>query len=134
MSIGIYKKNQGYNTRVYSAIALAVLVIMGANWLWNILGGFRLGALQPIYIQAIGGTLFATVCGVLGYWLIAVKPRVVDFMIATEGEMKKVNWSTRREIQGSTVVVIGLTILIAMLCFGFDRLFQVIFQWFGVLK
>ena len=30
-------------------------------------------------------------------------------MIATEGEMKKVNWSTRREILGSTWIVIGLT-------------------------
>jgi hypothetical protein len=29
--------------------------------------------------------------------------KVVDFMIATEGELKKVNWSTRREIVGSDV-------------------------------
>ena len=35
-------------------------------------------------------------------------------MIATEGEMKKVNWSTRREIIGMTWVVIGLTVFIAV--------------------
>ena len=55
-------------------------------------------------------------------------------MIATEGEMKKVNWSTRREIFGSTWVVIGLTVFIAIICFGFDRMFQYIFTLMKVLE
>ena len=71
--------------------------------------------------------------GWLGYYLIGCKPKVVDFMIATEGEMKKVNWSTRREILGSTWVVIGLTLFIAMYCFGFDLIFNKFFQFIGVL-
>jgi preprotein translocase SecE subunit len=55
-------------------------------------------------------------------------------MIATEGEMKKVNWSTRREVTGSTTVVIALTVFIALLCFLFDTVFNVVFKWLGVLK
>jgi preprotein translocase SecE subunit len=55
-------------------------------------------------------------------------------MIATEGEMKKVNWSSRREVLGSTWIVIALTIFIAILCFSYDRIFQIFFQWMGVLE
>ena len=57
-----------------------------------------------------------------------------DFMIATEGEMKKVNWSTRREIIGSTKVVILFTVLLALLLFVVDLSFQALFSWIGVLK
>ena len=46
------------------------------------------------------------VFGLVGYWLIGRRARSVDFLIATEGEMKKVNWSTRREVVGSTIIVL----------------------------
>ena len=72
--------------------------------------------------------------GWLLYYLICVKPKVADFLIATEGEMKKVNWSTRREIIGSTWVVIGLTFFIAVAIFVLDYLiFTPFFQWIRVL-
>lgn len=134
MGAGIYKKNQGYYTRVCSAVALATLVLMGAIWLWDLLGGVRISTMEPVYIQATGALLITVLFGVLGYYLIGVKPKVVDFMIATEGEMKKVNWSSRREILGSTWVVILLTIFIAIFCFCADLLFQNIFKFFGVLE
>ena len=54
-----------------------------------------------------------------------VRPRSVDFLVATEAEMKKVNWSTRREIMGSTVVVILLATGIA----GFCKVFDLVFYW-----
>lgn len=34
------------------------------------------------------------------------KPKFADFLIATEGEMKKVSWSSRSELIGSTTIVI----------------------------
>ena len=55
-------------------------------------------------------------------------------MIATEGEMKKVSWSTRQEIIGSTKVVIFTTIFLAMLLFLVDLCFMKFFQFIGVLK
>ena len=134
MGVGIYKKNQGYYTRVCSAVALATIVLMGAIWLWDLPGGVRIGTVEPVYIQATGALLVTALFGILGYYLIGVKPKVVDFMIATEGEMKKVNWSSRREILGSTWVVILLTIFIAIFCFCFDLIFQNIFKFFGVLE
>ena len=55
-------------------------------------------------------------------------------MIATEGEMKKVNWSTRREVIGSTKVVITITIFLAILLFCIDLVFQALFRAIGVLR
>ena len=62
------------------------------------------------------------------------KVKLVDFMIATEGEMRKVNWSTRREIVGSTILVILLTLFIALFCKIADLVFSTFFQWMYVLQ
>ncbi|MHC5004584.1 MAG: preprotein translocase subunit SecE [Planctomycetota bacterium] len=134
MEAGIYKKGQGYWTRLMSAIALGTLIAMGALWIWNELKRVRIEGVEPVFVSAAGATIFALIFGIIGFILIGRKQRVVDFMIATEGEMKKVNWSTRREILGSTWVVIGLTIFIALLCFVVDLLFQRFFMWIDVLE
>ena len=42
------------------------------------------------------------------------KPTNVDFLIATDSEMKKVNWTSRKELIGSTKVVIVFMFLIAV--------------------
>ena len=134
MAAGIYKKGQGYWTRLMSAIALGTLILMGCSWVWDIAKAIPIGDVQPVYVSATGAVIFGGILGIIGFVLIGRKPKVVDFMIATEGEMKKVNWSTRREILGSTWIVIGLTILIAALCFVFDLLFQRFFMWVNVLE
>lgn len=130
----IYKKGQGYWTRLMSAIAFGMLVLMGVVWLWNLLASAKFGDIQTVYIQAGAAVVMMAVLGWIGFRLIGRSPKVVDFMIATEGEMKKVNWSSRREILGSTWVVIALTLFIALYCFTFDLVFQVFFEWIGVLE
>lgn len=117
-----------------SAIGLGLLVVMGAAWLARLLRTVRIGDIQPVFIQAGAFLLVCAVFTVIGYRLLGTNPRVVEFMIATESEMKKVNWSTRREIIGSTWLVIGLTIFLSLLCFGFDSIFQFIFQAIRVLE
>jgi len=133
MSMTIYKPGQGYYTRVMSAIGLSLLVLMGASWVWKLMASVRLFHQEPIIGQAAVIVLIGLIFGWLGYTLIGTKPRVGDFMIATESEMKKVNWSNRREIIGSTWVVIGLTTFLALLCFGFDTFYQIIFRAMHVL-
>jgi len=134
MALHIYKKGQGYWTRLMSAIAFGMIVLMGARWVWNLLVTVKIGDMQTIYVQAASAVIVIAVFGCIGYYLIGVKRPVVDFMIACEGEMKKVNWSTRREILGSTWVVIILTAFIALFCFSFDRVFQLVFTWIDVLE
>ncbi len=132
---GIYKKGQGYWTRMMTAIAAGLLIVMGAVWLSDMLAGVRIGALETVYVQGGAAVIVVAVFGYIAYYLIARKPKMVDFLIATEGEMKKVNWSTRREIMGSTWVVIGLTFVVALIISVLDfGIFTPLLNWVGVLE
>jgi preprotein translocase subunit SecE len=65
--------------------------------------------------------------GLLMFWLVN-RPKNADFLIATEGEMKKVSWSSRKEVIGSTKVVIVTTFIMAALLFLVDMIFANLFQ------
>ena len=67
-------------------------------------------------------------------WRVTNKPSNVDFLIATDSEMKKVNWTSRKELIGSTKVVIVFMFLIAIFLFAVDILFGYLFHVIGVLK
>jgi len=78
-------------------------------------------------------TAFLAGFALLAFWLMN-KPANADFLIATDSEMKKVNWTSRKELIGSTKVVIFFMFLIAILLFGFDIFFGYLFYFMGVLK
>jgi preprotein translocase subunit SecE len=65
-------------------------------------------------------------------WMVN-RQRVADFLIATEGEMKKVSWSSRKEVIGSTKVVIVTTLIMAAVLFVVDIVFQLFFKSIGIL-
>jgi len=48
------------------------------------------------------------------------KPKAADFLIATESEMKKVSWSNKAELVGSTIVVVVTVFLLAVFIFVMD--------------
>ena len=134
MALGLYKPGQGYWTRVMSAVGWGTIILMGAAWLWNLLATATIGNVEPIYVQGASAVLVLALGGWLLYYVIGLNRRTVDFLIATEGEMKKVNWSTRREIVGSTWVVIALTAFISVLIFVLDFIiFAPLFRAVGVL-
>ena len=89
---------------------------------------------ERIYIQAgIAGVILLV--GAIGiYIFVAVKKSAVDFLIATDGEMKKVHWSTRKEVQGSTMVVVVATFLLAAAIFAVDYGFGTFFRLINVLQ
>ncbi len=128
----VYKPGQGYWTRVLSAVGGGTLVLAGGAWLWD-----ELSVIQDdryrLYTQAGVVAAVLLVFGGLLWWVLN-KPRVVDFMIATESEMRKVNWPTRREIIGSTWVVISGTLLMALLLFVVNISFAWLFRSMGVLE
>lgn len=130
---GIYRPGEGYWTRVMTAIAAGVLVLIGASWLWGLLESVRIGTIDSNYIGGGGAVLLVAIFGSLIYWLVGVKPASVDFLVATEVEMKAVNWSTRREIFGSTWVVLAVSLLITLFVYAFDLAFSYGFARMGVL-
>jgi len=90
--------------------------------------------IQPVYVQAGVAIVILLIGAGVVYWLVGLRPTSVDFLVSTDGEMKKVNWSTRREVLGSTWVVIGACFLIAAFLFLVDTTFSNVFRLIGVLQ
>jgi len=126
----IYKPGQGYWTRVLTAIGAGTVVLAGVGWMWERLSVIRTNAL---YWQAGMAVGVLAVSGALLFWLLN-RPKIVDFMIATEVEMKKVHWPSRKEIIGSTMVVIYGTIFLASLLFVINTGFGYLFLKIGILE
>lgn len=132
---GIYKKGQGYWTRMGTAIGIAVVTAFTAYNLYLYVPTF-LGKLPETTANRIGiivGLLTLFVLAGLGFWLTN-KPSNVDFLIATDSEMKKVNWTSRRDLIGSTKVVILFMFVITLFLFVVDIMFGYLFHLAHVLQ
>ena len=137
MRLAFYKKGQGYYTRLGTALGLGVLSVLGCYALYRRLGGIQVGETITAQVRTwIQAGVPAALLGVLA-WLVfrAVNhPKFADFMIATEGEMKKVSWSSKKEVIASTRIVLITVILLSVLLGVVDVFFTWVFQWVGVLK
>jgi len=91
--------------------------------------------MYPVLYLQTGAALTVILLGAVGIYLfVASSRRSVDFLIATDGEMKKVNWSSYREVRGMTIVVIVATFLIAGILYLVDLGFSWFFGAIGVLE
>jgi preprotein translocase subunit SecE len=125
MKVEIYKKGQGKYTRLGTLIGVSVIALAGAKKLSDVL------ASQDPYVQYGVPALVVLVLGLFTAWLIN-RPGPADFLIATEGEMKKVSWSNRKEVTGSTKIVIVTTAILASILFAVDVLLILFFTWIGL--
>ena len=132
MSSVIYKHGQGYWTRLMSGVGWGIVVAFAALWAWDQLA--TVNVKEPVYYQGAFGGGVLVLGGLILYWLIYIFPKTSEFLIATDGEMRKVNWSTRREIIGSTWVVIAISVIIATILLVTDLSFGWFFLRIGVLK
>lgn len=129
-----YKPDQGKTTRAGTFVSAGLLIAWGAKFLNDRLAGYQGDEAWRLLVTPGIPILAAIVFGTLAWHLTFVRRRPSDFMIATEGEMKKVNWSSKAEVIGSTKVVILFTLLMAGSLFFVDLLFQKLFSLMGVLK
>ena len=134
MGLSIYKPGQGYYTRMVSAAGFGALILAGAGWIYQELTTLT----DPFGISTQyfrSGVAVAVILGFGGalYWVLN-KPNVVDFMIATEAEMKKVHWPTKRQIFNNTMVVIIGTLILAFLLTVFDLSFSTFFKSINLLE
>ena len=132
MASAIRKFGQGYWTRVMSVVGFGLVAVLGAIWIWRMLDTVSVG-FPSIYLASGVSMLFLALVGAALWWFVGWNARSVDFLVATEGEMKKVNWSTKHELVGSTVVVIAVVIIISLFCWFFDFIFSTLFVWMKVL-
>jgi preprotein translocase SecE subunit len=129
----MYKPGQGYYTRVWSGVAFGVMVCWLAYFFYEKLALYGKGATTK-YLQVGVATAIILGFGLVGYWMLALNRKICDFLIATEGEMKKVNWTNRKEIIGSTKVVVIVLCGMGLLLFVVDIFFMLFFNSIGILK
>jgi preprotein translocase SecE subunit len=129
----VYKRGQGYWTRMGTAAGLGLIGLLSANFIYSELPP-RIDYLQHHHNAALLiAAGFLVVFGLLS-WYYMNKPTPADFLIATDLEMKKVNWTSRKELLGSTKVVILFMFLIAILLFVTDVIFGYLFYFLRVLE
>ncbi len=131
--MAVYKAGQGYYTRLGSVVGVSLVSLLGLLWAWDYLKLVKISGVNPLYVAAGGAIAIGALITAFTYYLVFVKPRTVDFLIATEGEMKKINWSTRREIIGSTTAVIFTAFFLALFCWVLEIVFVWFFQLIRVL-
>jgi preprotein translocase subunit SecE len=117
----LYKSAQGRYVRVGTAIAAALVALVVSYYVWGLLSRHVPDdfAYKVYVVYAAPAVLFAVVAAVTAYYLN--KPKAADFFIATESEMKKVSWSNKAELVGSTVVVIVTVLLLALFIYLADN-------------
>ena len=136
----IYKRGQGYWTRMGTALGAAFIAALTADFVYVQMKAIPYAtdaAGQPLYIakSVCAGSALGVLAIILFFvWRAMNKPSNADFLIATDSEMKKVNWTTRKELIGSTRVVIFFVILISALLFFLDVVFGYFFHLIKVLE
>ncbi len=119
----VLKPGQGVRVRWGSAIGAGVLSLAFAHFVWTQIEIFNFGEKYQLYVRTLVPVVLFLVLAYLIFWLVGRHPRVIDFMIATEGEMKKVSWPTRSELVNSTIVVIVISAIAALLVGILDFIF-----------
>lgn len=120
MNLKIYKRSQGKNSRLWTAMALLLIVAVGC---WRL--HEKLQVQDNVWIHTLVPAAVCAVFAALIYWL-SNKPAIADFLIAAEGEIKKVSWSSRKEIVNSTLIVISVVAIMAVFLGAVD----ILFHWF----
>ena len=129
-----YKPEQGKSIRWGTLSSAGALIVWGAVFLYDQLQVYEGDEWWRLLITTFIPIVFAAAMFALVWWVSFVSRTSSDFMIATEGEMKKVSWSSKREIIGSTKVVILFTLLMSLFLFAVDLVFIRLFHWIGILK
>jgi preprotein translocase subunit SecE len=122
-----YKPLQGWYARLYTAIGLGVIVVLGV---------WRLEETVRDYSNATRYGIPTAVGLVLGWIIFRLVqfPPFVEFLIATEAEMNKVSWTSRDDLYRATSVVLTTVFLVAVFLFGVDWVWSNLLQLIGVLK
>jgi preprotein translocase SecE subunit len=144
-----YKRGQGL--RVRRGTLLGILILCGCgiytllahdtlrsgNPNWEVIlpfaGGYRLSLLPDIQFSV--PILIAAASLWLGYRVVNY-PVFADFLIATEAELNKVSWTTRRRLIQDTLVVLVTVFLLTTFMFGVDIVWVKILSspWIQVLQ
>jgi len=124
VALAIYKQHQGRHVRSLTGVGLGLVDLVFCYYVYLMLSGHVPdGAYKPYLIYAIPAVVFTVLGGVAFFYMNT--PKMADFLIATESEMKKVSWSNRAELVGSTLVVLGTVLVLALIIWVTDTLIAI---------
>jgi len=123
VALKIYKSGQGRYVRLGTGAGAGVVALALAYYVWGLLAQYVADdfAYKVLVEYAAPAVVFVGLA--VGTALALNRPKVADFLIATESEMKKVSWSSRAELFGSTTVVIVTVFLLALVIYIVDYVF-----------
>jgi preprotein translocase SecE subunit len=130
----MYKPSQGKWVRGMTAVGGLIAGLLLAQYAFDQLqsvGSSQESSLR-MWLQATIPTAMLAGCLLLTLWAVN-SPGPCEFFIATESEMRKVNWSSKKELIGSTKVVVFVVLALSGFLFGVDMFFTWIFSLIGVL-
>ncbi len=146
-----YKPREGYATRLGGMVVLSAFVAFACyRWYYgwsaihDLIGRFfrpiGLAFLvdwvdaSPWYGEAIGfggAILTGTIGFLVSYYYIYAKPRTAEFLIRTDGELRKVTWPKYEpwfkpdtEVWGATYVVLIVVLGLTLYIYGVDWVLQ----------
>jgi preprotein translocase SecE subunit len=131
----VYKSGQGYWTRMGSVAGSLLIILLCCHFFWDQVRPrfeYLLAREHTTISLLITAGIFVGLS--LITWFLLNRPGNVDFLIATDSEMKKVNWTSKEELWGSTKIVIVFVFVTAVFLFLCDLVFHYIFFFMGVLK
>jgi preprotein translocase subunit SecE len=123
-----YKKGQGSLARLLALLSCFALAAWGGYSAWKLLQGvdwadtailtvphlgFTIDVAMIMALVAVSGLAFGVV------WIMN-RPRSVDLLVETEGEMRKVSWPSRQEAWNSSLIVVITVLFLMGLLFFYD--------------
>ena len=123
----IYKKGQGKWVRWGTVAAMAIVTVVGVLWLVS--EPYMVN--QNDLIKAAASAVWVLLLAGLTFWMVNA-PKMAEFMIMTESEMRKVTWPSRKEVISSTRIVILITLILGLLLAAVDVGFVQLFHWMGL--
>ena len=124
VQVKLYKPGQGMLVRWIAFGLVSLMVLFGCHSLYSFVGTrsdwwmivvftFPVIDLAVTYGFLISTAVAAALCFV-GYMFVVNHPKCAEFLIETEGELKKVNWPPRHEFLGSSFIVILSVMIISL--------------------
>jgi preprotein translocase SecE subunit len=127
-----YKASQGLRVRRGTMLGLLAVAACGIYTMWirnPLVGDWALPipfvddwSLVLLPFKKFTLTLFLALGSLWFAWRVVNYPTFADFLIATEAEMNKVSWTTRKRLFQDTIVVLVTVILLTVFLFVVDVL------------
>ena len=116
----------------FGAYALYMAPPIHSLWWTDVLGPAMIFgkalSLKPILFPSAAA--FLTVMSVV--FLLLNQEKWADFLIETEGEIKKVSWPARKEFMGSAMIVVLVVAIVSMFLHYVDKGLSQLMQYWGV--